>query len=202
MERCRIVGRSTGGAGVPQPTVKCGTDPCDCDRFKRAHVVLVRLARDDCVHAREPATRFLEIEEFARIVRVPQPDIPSKGTGRHPQARVVCCPAVRKLAMAGREAGRRTSQSGHYARNYARLGQTSATCGYRWLARSRRCGSKSAFFACFSSYQSVCKTSIPGSNPGGASKIFRKTASLVPLWRNLRGVSVPKHRPRSTSSRR
>jgi hypothetical protein len=35
----------------------------------------------------------------------------------------------------------------------------------------------------------VCKTSIPGSNPGGASKILKKSASLVARRHNLSRVS-------------
>jgi hypothetical protein len=32
----------------------------------------------------------------------------------------------------------------------------------------------------------ICKTSIPGSNPGGASKFLRKSASFVRVWRKRR----------------
>jgi hypothetical protein len=40
----------------------------------------------------------------------------------------------------------------------------------------------------------VCKTSIPGSNPGGASKILQKSASFVP-WRHKQVfANVPKLR--------
>jgi hypothetical protein len=41
----------------------------------------------------------------------------------------------------------------------------------------------------------VCKTSIPGSNPGGASKIPQKLASFVRTWHNLALASVPEFGP-------
>jgi hypothetical protein len=44
-------------------------------------------------------------------------------------------------------------------------------------------------------FRRICKTSIPGSNPGGASKILRKFAPLVRAWRNLALAGVPKLRP-------
>ena len=37
----------------------------------------------------------------------------------------------------------------------------------------------------------ICKTSTPGSNPGGASKIIRKVALLVDVRRNLLLAGVP-----------
>jgi hypothetical protein len=41
----------------------------------------------------------------------------------------------------------------------------------------------------------ICKTSIPGSNPGGASKFLKKNASLVRWRHNHVLANVPRFRP-------